>query len=507
MKGISLGSYLDIVNKKLQGEETKRLLMFGKINPKLASAHRDDTGYRSTCENILQTATNLFNMSREVDAVAGQIANFANDPGFSDVNKVTTIGAIDVTIYAMSNSIIPFVAIDRGMATPQDTIYYQNLIAMNSAGGVTAGDIVSANFAPANTNVTLGLPGVTSSSVTGTGAAATITFSNNFVPGQVVVTIVNGATTYIGQDYQANGKIFFESYPGAAVTVNYVDKTVSTTDLTSTYVMTAAVSSDLTKDASGAGTLRVTADWVPTQLTTAPREIILESNLLNNAYMNKTSRFAGASSSQDYADVAFNRMSNVYIEAMNVEVLQTLVGRTATERAVHTGRQVYLDLSSYDVSKFAQTKNDIVSQFIISMKSKFLSRTGVAPSVILAGTNGISLLQGHGDKWVENPDAARGLNGLSGYYDGVPCFRHNFFDRIGSAGYADFYLATKFLDNSVGSLAFGEFLPLTHTGNISNFLNPMHIANGFFSQVGSCVIKAELIQKGQIKLPAVMSVF
>lgn len=501
-----MNRYLNAVNAKLNSPSVKKLLMFGKIDSRYAKGIRDESGYHSTCNNIMQTAENVWSSTGGVDAVAERIANFSQVQGYSDVTKVQTIGAIDVTIWALANSIIPYVAIDRGLATPVDTIYYQNIVATNSVGKISTDDKVLGNFAPPNVNLDIGLMSG-SKSVPGADAAASVTLDGYAVPGQIKVTLNVGGTEYVGQDFGADGTVYFPSLPtGTTVTVNYNDKKVEVNTLATGDSMTVDYMNDMTKDIEGSSVLKVTSQWDNVQLVTTPKEVILEANLLNNAWMNKTYKFSGGTSTKDYADLAFQRMTDVYVEAMNIDVLKTLVGRTIAEQTYHEANKVSMNFSTYDVSKFATTKNDLISQFIISMSAKFLARTNVAPTSIVTGTSGVALLSGHGDKWVANPAGSKGLNGLAGYFDGLPVVRHNYFDAITPTGKADFYMAAKFPDNSVASLAFGEFLPLTHTGNVSNFRNPINVANGFFSMTGSMVIEKALIQKGTVELPTVMSI-
>jgi hypothetical protein len=508
MAKVSLDRYLAAVKAKLQKPNTRKLLMFGKLDSRYSQGLRDEVGYLSTCNNIMQSAENVWNCTNGCDAVAERIANFADMPGYSDVSKVQTIGAVDVTVFALANSLIPFLCVDRGMSTPVDTIYYSDIVARNSAGGVQAGDKVLGNFNPPNADLDLGIQNKKNESTNSTGAAATVEVSGiaQAIPGQIQVTITDGSNTYVGQDFGANGTVYFSNYAGG-VTVDYATGKVVAANVPAGATVSVDYASDFTKDQDGADVLHVAQDWVPVQLETGAKEIILDANLLNNAFMNKTYKFSGGSAAKDYADLAFNRMTDVYVEAMNIEVLRTLTGaKDIAVKAYHNANAVPLDLSSYDISKFAQTKNDMVAQFIISMKASFLARTNIAPTVIVTGTAGSSLLEGHNDKFVANPAAAKGLNGLVGYFDGLPVYRHNYLDKITPAGQADFYMANKFADNSCGTMAFGEYLPLTHTGNISNFRQPIHVANGFFSMVGSKLIEKALVQKGTVTLPEVMRV-
>jgi hypothetical protein len=502
---ISLNKYMNAVNAKLRDPATKKFLTFGKLDPRYAKQPlRSEDGYNSTAGNILQIAQNLWQSCNGYDVVADKIVNFSQMPGYADISKVKTIGAIDITIWNLANSIIPYLAIDRGLATPVDTIYYQNLVARNTAGGVNAGDQIYGNFAPPNTNVDLGLLN-TSHTLTGEGADATVTIATNAIPGQVTVKIVDGTDEYIGKDFNpADGVIYFSGLPStvaARVTIDYATHTITAESLKSGAVLTATWVNDVTKDPSGSDVLKVNAEWENCQLETGPKQVILESNLLNNAWMNKTYKFSGGTSTKTYEDLAFSRITDVYTEAMNIDLLRTMVGSDPAYLEVN---KVSIDFSTYDTNKFAQTKNDLMAQFIISMSAKFLSRTNIAPTVIISGTAGVALLSAHPDKWVANPTALKGLNGLAGYFDGTPVLRHNFFDRITPTGQADFYMGMKFPDNTVASLAFGEYLPLTNTGAINNFNNPIHTANGFFSVVGSKLIKKELVQKGTVKLPPVM---
>jgi hypothetical protein len=458
---------------------------------------RDDMGIQQTFSNVLEVADTFYEITKGQDGVVGLMNNFSS-AGLSDVSDVQTIGAIDVTIVTLANSLVPFLCVDRAMSNPVDTIYYQNLVAVNSAGGVTEGDIVSDNFANPNSDVTLNGSAL-SGNVTGAGAPIALDIGGFITPGTVAITFTpDGGSPIVGRDLAANGIIYFAGGSAPVLTVNYTTGVISSAgNIALNDVVAAVAVEDSGSDSTGAGILKVKADLVPTQLETAPKQLILESNAQAAAYMGKimknASRVGGAT---DYVSLQFQKVSNTYTEDVNRDIIRNLVAMAAGLG----GNVQALDLSTYGGGQFVATKNDLVNRFIIAMRTNFLSRTGIQPTVIITSTKGTAELESNKESFVKSPNFYGTMNGLAGTFDGVPVFRHNYLDQIEGGSTATFYMGSKLPDNQSGSMAFGEYLPLTQTGTVGNFNNPIMNSTGFFSQVGVKTIQASLVAKGVITL-------
>jgi hypothetical protein len=493
---ISEDQYVSTVVGKL--ERATNWLRYGPC-PEDGAPLRDHKGLEQTFSNIINIAKNLYlskgrNMNEEIDPFAQQLANFSNSggAGYADVSNVTTLGAIDVTILLLANSLVPFLAIDRSMANPADTIYFQNLVAVTGTGTVAAGDVVQGNFTPPNTAVTTG-PSNLTVSATASGASLAVDYNEYLVPGTVSVTITNNsAQSFTGKDFQADGVIYFNGIT-APTTVNYITGIVTVASgLSAGFVVSTTALLDATKDEAGTNILRIKSQFTNIQLQTQPHQFVFEENEAANMYMAKISQNASrVSGLGDDRSVAFGRLANLYIEDINRKLLQILVPAGALAAV-----QVALNLSTYTLTSFAETKNDLISKFFIDLRTQFIASCNVPASVMVTGTRGASELQNHPTKFTPGPNFYTQLNGFIGTFDGVPIFRSNYLDSLESSTTATFYMAAKTPDNASGLMAYGEYLPLTQTSTVGNYNNPMQKATGFFSQVGVQLITGLAVARG-----------
>jgi len=472
---------------------------------------RDDMGLMHTFSNIKDIAATMWTLNKGRDFVAEEISNFSG-AGYSDVSQVSTIGAIDITIITLSTSIIPYLCIDRSMANPVDTIYYSRLVADGASEGLTDGVDVVPNLGAPNVGSTLGGAKTVTQAAATSGAISTAV---DIIPGTIVVTAVQSGNTFTGTDSGSNGLINFSPifvsnapvafvgsiYIGAAGVVNYRTAVITSAGMTSGTTLSVTFLTDQSSSTSGTGLTKVKPVWSPTQLVTRPKQIILEQNALAQANINKIlANSASVGIGADYTNIHFTRISTLYTEIVNQDVINQFVA--LTDAAVSE-----IDLTNYNLSGTAQafslTKDDIVVRFIINMKSTFRKYNWIDPTVILTGTRGAAELESNNSgKWVPLTGIPGTQNGVCGTWDGMPVFRHSHIDSIDTNQYVHFYMAAKQPDNKAATLAFGEFLPLIQTPVVGNFANPLQTAISFYSQVGSKVILPTLFKKGRIKYTA-----
>lgn len=495
----SLASYLQAVNKKIDTPEVSHMLQFGTKAPVAGQNRvRDNVGMECTKATILQSAQNLYTVTAGRDEFARKMSNFsarmdAPSTGFEAVSDVKTVGSIDVTIVALSTSLIPFFAIDRGMSTPVDVIWYNNLVALNTAGGVNQGDVVSGNFTPPNSKVNLGPYGSAEAAAATLSVAASTT---HLIPGTVVATVTVGDKTYVGKDYSSDGTILFPVAAGLseAATVDYDTGAISIKTAAATKIKV-EWKRDVAADATGASVLQVAPDWKSVTLEADAQNIVMKDNLINRAYMNKAQLLATAGAKgMSGADILFARTKDAYIEYLNRMVISQLLEGLTTD-------SIFLDLSTYTVANFAQTKNDMLLQFMTNAQATFLGRTGIGCTSVITGTYGVALLSAVPGAWTPNPELNQGLNGLAGYFNGLAVYRHNYMDYVTNPGQSQFVFSAKLPDNNSGSCAYGEFLPITNTGVVSNFDMPQNISSGLFSMAGAKKIDAGLTLRATVKLP------
>jgi hypothetical protein len=515
-KRITRQQYLDTVVQKLQDPKVDSMLRYGPLGDKTATPLRDDVGMSVTFSNILQTATNLYDRCGG-DLFAGALATNFSQVSYGDVSAVQTMGAVDVDIIALSSSLVPFLAIDRAMANPIDTIYFSDLVAVDQYGdplngGIAADGTVVGNFqAPINVNTSLLQ---TSFSETASGTSVTIAATSPIVPGSVNVTATVSGTAYSGSDITKDGKIYLVSEANAVLsaitTVNYKTGTIVVSGLASSDTVTGSYTNDSISDVGGSDVLKVRPEYRAVQLVTKPKSFIFQDNEATSMYMNRIlANAAKVTGLTNYTTMQFTRLTNLYTENVNRDLIGTLVSMSAGKT---WGTNNTLDVSGYSVaSSFAETKNDKISQLFIDSASEFMSTSGVSPTVIVCGSKVASFLINIPLRFVAGPNAMTSLNGFIGTFNGIPVYRHNFIDQTadaatngddnnGTATYAHFYMASKLPDNSSGSIAFGEFLPLTRTATAQNFNNPLQNSTGWFSQVAAKSISNNLVNRGRLKL-------
>jgi len=496
MKKLSLKDYLNATKRKLEDPVVRTMLSFGSTResgPRL----RDSDGLKMTFSTILNSARNLYTLTDGRDQFSTAVHNFSNtSEGYAQVADVKTVGAIDITIMALSQSLVPHVCVDRPMDTPDATIYFHDLVALNAAGGVNSGTVINGTFTPP-VKVDLG----STTRVTPTVAAAptiTAAFGTGIVKTTARALLTTSDGSFIGMDVSGDGNLYFLNYAGATGQINYETGDIVITKagggnfaVTDTFTVTAERNMSY---GDGAKVLRVTSKYTPVTLHSEPKNIVVEDNLANRMYMAKTNLLAG--STHDINDTLFTRTKNAFIEYINGMIIDAITTTATTDDNL-------MDLSAYDASKYAQTKNDLIVLCFNSQSAKFQAKTGILPTCCLTGSYGVALLSSVSGMWTPNPDITAGMNGLAGWFNGMAVYRHNFLNNS-TSGQVIFYMVAKIPDNTSGSMVYGEFLPLTSTGVVSNFAMPSNIAQGYFTQNGIKVIGSTLINRSKILLPVAL---
>lgn len=508
--------YLGNVEQKL--EQCRDLLKYGRMGPS-GNELRDDYGVQQCFSAILETAKHTLAMNQRmydgnrIDSTADTLASFSG-VGYADVSNIQTVGAVDVSIAIKVDSIVPYVAVDRAMANPSDTVYFMNISASNDALeklGVNTGDEVAPNFRPMNTKVQL------NNRIATELYAESVDFTHPLVPGTVYVVLSDGASKKAtGRDFNKDGVIYFDSNAVARATVDYTTGVVTfetptftptpgTEDAPVSYVK---VMLDSQINPDGSSILKVKPTWVNIQLNTKPHQIILEENAQVAAYMQKIAQQTSRVGSQaDYTTLQFDRVVKTYKDEVNRELLYQIWNAANAEIADPTSgaEEIILDLSNYDVTARNETRDDLINGLIIDMTQAFLAKTTMEPTVIVTGSKGAAELARNPNRWVRAPGFNSVLDGLAGTFAGIPVFRHHLLDELDATPtdpenkkVVKYYMCSKKSDNSSGSLVFGEFISLVKTPQSSNYANPFQMSTGFFSQIGSAVIQPNLFQVGTV---------
>jgi hypothetical protein len=229
IKTCGINDYLGAVSKKLNAPATTRILTFGTKKAVAGQPMvRDAEGLLTTKAGILENAQTQFGLTAGRDEFAVRMANFSvgnNAPstGYEAVANVKTVGAIDLTILARAQSIIPFVAVDRAMKNQVDTLFYMDLVALEDTDDVAAGEVIDGNFQAPNSKVKVDFTRESTAADKWVAGEANTEFAGiptysagcELVPGTVKVTVTKkeGSKTYefIGRDFNGDGYVLFKS--------------------------------------------------------------------------------------------------------------------------------------------------------------------------------------------------------------------------------------------------------------------------------------------------------
>jgi len=500
--------FMSRVGAKLAKVQDK-MVMPGLRNEEAVKVH--------TIGRILQSSKNFFfSQSGDVfDPIESVYTGFS--AGYSDVSGLEARGIEDITILGSVLSLIPFLAIERSMDSPEQTITFQKLIAMNAQTGISAGDTLLHPFQPMNLNVDLKLKTVTL--IIGTGASSVGSFSGPIVKGAVLVRLVgNGLVggvygTLEGRDYSKDGVITWkytdktDPSTGATliqvptVTINYEAGTVTVAPVLATEVCTAIATVDGSSDADGSSILRVKPKFDTAVLIATPNNIILESSLESEAYRNKMMQNAmDAGMTMNMGEIAFKQLLEMYVKYVNNRLVSGILSVGALALVDQpSGAYIELDMSSYGLTSYAPTKDDMVQNFYLRMNTQLQRSSDHGVSAIVTGIEGANILANVMGRFKADPAFDQNVDGYVGTYNNVPVIRHRLVDLASEAKYINFYFIHKTPDGKAGPVAFGEYLPLYSTKQVLNFNNPTQFAQALFSYMGVKEVVPSLCAAGRIK--------
>lgn len=516
-------------------------LTFSSLGKKFGIKVRDNVGLTTTFSNIYKIANSYYDIFGSKDFLAGAMATNFSSAGYSDISTVHTVGAMDVTLRCLAQSLVPHLAIDRALADQSAIISYMDLVAVNNVNGVKAGDTVVGNFSPIE-SPSLFLQRVKKIVDVEGAEELTTSLSTLLVPGHVTARLVVGGTkeanykdaekTVVAADYKADGILVFGNarvtgtvcYNGTNGVAGQI--TLSGEDLSGFDTLIVEADEDGTSilDANNDGDAQLTLklDWKRVRLDTRFKMVNIAQNILVNAVHQKISAQASLLGAvANPTATAFQRVTSLYIEDVNADLIKTLIAahaQTAALNPTHT-----LDLTGMSSSLLYQrpdTRETVVFEFFVKLVADFLQRTGMSPTVCVCDTNMATELRVNQSKFVRSETWSTVQNGIAGVYDGIPVFRSLVMDRVARNLYtptrlglddetaakyprpwefvSSLYLAAKTPDNDCGTLVFGEFLPLTQLSTSTNFSNLLQSAAGFYSCVGIAAISDRLVSRGAI---------
>jgi hypothetical protein len=446
------------------------------------SGNRDVTGFQFSAERIRKGAENLFfsQGSKAFEPVGSFFTAFAERPGISNVDNVQGVDIVDINIAATQQSILGYLAAERGMDKPTDTLWFQTLNAKNAIGGYNAGDTVFSPFAPVNKNIQTALRNNVEAAGT---SATTTTFAGPLAKGSVVVTVTNASDQVIatGTD-NGNGQILI-SDPAVVTTATTVDyaagKVTMGTVASGTIKITARL--DKTAESAGTNTLKVQPKPTTINITAEPRRIQLEQSYEDAAYMNKQAfNLSQAGVQTDYAKIAVNQLLDTFVRFLDFDV--------ATQTAVvafEAAAVDQLDMTNYILTTSqANTKNDIVNQYVLKLNKSLQQKSGKGMTALLVDSEGALLLGNNPMYFVANPTFDSDLDGYVGMYRGTPVVRHHVLDGVHdtmSEVHATIIAVHKDASGVAGPVVYGEYLSPYSVVPALNFDNPAQYAQGLYS--------------------------
>lgn len=475
----------------------------------VSGARSADAGFSYTANRIMQSAENLFfSMSEDVnDPVDAMFAGFSSRPGFSDVENVAAVNVVDISIISTINSIMGYTAVERPMSTPIDTIFWDNLVAANSAGGFSAGDTVVDPFKPYPTNIDLGASSA-AKVVTPTDSiqeSVEVSLDADVLPGTVtIVATLADASVATGSDLRRDGIIYFSNGSAvASATVDYATGKVTLKGVAANTVadkIAVSATIDTIADSTGDSTLKVKQKLNHATVTSSPKRIILDTAVEDIAYMNKQAyQLQTAGVSMDFGKRGIINMLNAYTAYVDV----TIVGKLYQAAKLNTPVSTF-DLTAYSLAgSEASTKNDMVNQFVININKKLMKQSKFGATAYVCDTEGAAVLGNNPMYFTPNALFDTQMNGMIGTYRGKPVVRHNAldgrFDNDGSK-YGYVQALYKSADGKAGPVAFSEYLPPYSIRPAFNYDNPGQMAQALFAQNTTDVIVPQLTAYGLIKI-------
>jgi hypothetical protein len=493
---------------------------------------RDDQGYSYTANRILTSIENLMDAGSSTkfminEAIAAGVKqNFArNKQNFSasDLQSVQDVDVVDIAIGAtIASHGLTYGAMERAMDSVGQNITFQGLKAVNTAGGVTAGQKVfdvrsglpttldfSRNSARvetkkamtditkagANIEIALATPGVV---ITGeTKLYAVLTENVNTATPTLI-----GYTT--GKDaVGADGKEPLVMVKGGLVDGLKVE--IATGKLTgkslgslAAYTLITSVCYDRIAENDGAHTLKLKPFMDSQELVATENRIILQSSVEVQAQMNKILRKNSQYGvSVDFGKRAIDQVVQLYTYFLDRNVVNKLY-----EGAKGVTSYGTLNLSGYattDYKSFSNTKNDRILAFIRGLVSSFLTRTGSPVTALFVDEVAALQLGSDTDNFVEDPAFKQRRDGFIGTYNNIPVVRNVLLNgKASNSAYGIILGVYKSLDGNAAPVAVGDYLPPYSTLPAINANNPGELSQALFSQTASKCVVPEFICKAEI---------
>lgn len=462
-------------------------------------------GFSETAHRLLEANKNLLfsELNGEAYSATDSIyRGFSEAPGLNDVSNVKAMDAIDISIMATMQSIIPYLAAERAMSKPVDLIYFQKLVNTNVAGGFpkTGMDVVNP-FSPLSNLINLGKSGgAKTEEFEGAGADKELTFTTPIAKKSVTITATKGEgddkITVVGRDKDGDGIIYWNRSGAAdSATVDYNESKISIANAVTGFTFSVSFDVDKTSELDGKNTLKVKAKTEKVEVEAEPNRIILESSFEDNAYMNKmTYDLQNVGLSMDFGKRALRQLLDAYVHYIDLQVVAA-----AANTAVENGIGAKLDLTKYSLATSqASTKNDKINEFMLELDNALLKQSGKGPTAYFVDTDAARILANNPMNFTSNSNYNSYINGVIGTYRNIPVVRHNALDGSLGSGVAFVGVVHKTADGQAAPVVYAEYLPPYSVRPALNYNNPAQFSSGLFSQSKAQKIVQQLAAYGAI---------
>ena len=484
--------------------------MYQTVHSKLSSSGFDDTALAE------QHAINLSNSNAIV--------------GMDNTEGIFNVSTIDVTLRTLMTSLVSYFCIERPMLTLEQNITYINAVDTEDNSRIYKG-----NFQPFNSD----LEGIDSDIVglfttnieTPFTDSPTISadFSASVVPTETTFSVVDTANNdqvLITARDDGNGG-FITSINTIGIdssSINYVTGTISLNVPNYSSSMKLVANGKLSRDGiSGGQVTDFTSKMERTFLSAERMEINYTDDdvKLKNFYniMNQP-----VSNGNQAIDVV-SMMSNIAIDSIQNQINKNIIRNLYLAATTNGVPQEITDITQYDVQSFAQTKDDLISRFLLNLINQYTERTDMNPTAILVGYGAASILatmnsQHYVASYGATSSASKG-DMVVGTFAGVTIIRHRSMDQIGkmidinninngttSSGQSTdpndyvsfpFLVGTRTPDNQAASLAFGSYLDMISFYS-RNWNNPSQNKTQFITYNAQTIIEKSLTQMGILQV-------
>ena len=466
---------------------------------------------RSLLDTLDRMNTTLYNFSENekahrVFSIADTARSRDFSSGVNDSANLNPCDITDITMISTFKSLIPALALDKGLTKPKDIITYAELVAAHDfptstiegdTAKLNAGDKVVSPFEPMSPTLNLSVSGVGLTKEVA--AAGEVEFAMPIAKKRIYIEAINPTDPekpLIGQDLMADGNIYWvgksDSIP--EITVDYNTGKVTVAGALPAGGVKVTCYPDTTSQESGSHTLKTKRHMTDTVIEAETNRVIFEDSIEDLARMNKM--LIGS----NFGKTALKQLLNAFIYTLNNQVV-SVVYNEAVERV---GADIpTFDLTTYTLaSSQAYTKDDKLQTFILRLNQTIQDQSNFEGNTLLVGSAGATILKSC-KAFVCDPSATKTIDGYIGKFMDIPVYRSQYVSYMERAEvdglYAHIVMLHRAADGSIAPAIYGEYIPIYASERGINFYNPSQFSQVLFNQSKSIAVVPNLCTIAKIK--------